>query len=177
MREQLIRLLEPEVEALGFELVELEFNAHRGGGLLRLYIDKPASAVMPTALPEPSESAFEQESQGGVHVDDCALVSRRVSEVLDVADPIKSAYTLEVSSPGFDRPLRTRAHWERFVGHRVRVETALPRDGRKRWTGRLDAVKDDGTVLLDVDGKAVELGLDEIRHGRLVPDFDTAGVR
>ncbi|MFO0333738.1 MAG: ribosome maturation factor RimP, partial [Pseudomonadota bacterium] len=115
--------------------------------------------------------------QGGVHEDAGALDSRRESEVLDVADPIKSAYTLEVSSPGFDRPLRTRAHWERFVGHRVRVETALPRDGRKRWTGRLDAVKDDGTVLLDVDGKAVELGLDEIRHGRLVPDFDTAGVR
>ena len=186
MREALIRLLEPEVEALGYELVELEFAAHRSGGLLRLYIDAPANAgdidaaakvgdidaaARADAGAEPVEDAFEARSQGGVHVDDCEKVSRRVSDVLDVADPIKGGFTLEVSSPGFDRPLRKRAHWERFVGHRVKVETAVPRDGRRRWTGQIVRVTDGGSVELEVDGQPVELALDEIRHARLVPDF------
>lgn len=190
MREALIRLLEPEVEALGYELVELEFAAHRSGGLLRLYIDVPrplaadidvtgaagADIDVPQALaadldvPVPSEDAFDAQSQGGVHVDDCEKVSRRVSEVLDVSDPIKGGYTLEVSSPGFDRPLRKHAHWVRFAGSRVKVETSVPRDGRRRWTGTIVAVND-GSVELEVDGQRVELGLDEIRHARIVPDF------
>jgi ribosome maturation factor RimP len=186
MREALIRLLEPEVEALGYELVELEFAAHRSGGLLRLYIDvpprdtaanrdaagdAPAGADAGGAGAEPSEDAFEARSQGGVHVDDCEKVSRRVSDVLDVADPIKGGFTLEVSSPGFDRPLRKRTHWERFAGHRVKVETSVPREGRRRWTGQIVRVTDAGSVELEVDGQPVELALDEIRHARLVPDF------
>lgn len=179
MREALIRLLEPEVEALGYELVELEFAAHRSGGLLRLYIDVPALDGAPDGLAtagddagaQASEDAFEARSQGGVHVDDCEKVSRRVSDVLDVADPIKGGFTLEVSSPGFDRPLRKRAHWERFVGRRVKVETSVPRAGRRRWTGQIVRVTDGGSVELEVDGQPVELALDEIRHARLVPDF------
>jgi ribosome maturation factor RimP len=173
VREALIRLLEPEVEALGYELVELEFAAHRSGGLLRLYIDVPHASVGTVDATEPSADAFDAQSQGGVHVDDCEKVSRRVSEIMDVADPIRGGYTLEVSSPGFDRPLRKRAHWERFVGSRAKVETTLPRDGRRRWTGAIVAVKD-GSVELEVDGTRVELGLDEIRHARLVPDFGSA---
>jgi ribosome maturation factor RimP len=181
MREALIRLLEPEVEALGYELVELEFAAHRSGGLLRLYIDVPARAgtVDDDAAGvdvEPSEDAFEARSQGGVHVDDCERVSRRVGDVLDVADPIKGGFTLEVSSPGFDRPLRKRAHWERFAGHRVKVETSVPREGRRRWTGRIVRTTDEGSVELEVDGEPVVLALDEIRHARLVPDY-SAGAR
>lgn len=178
MREVLLRLLAPEVEALGFELVELEFNQHHGGALLRIYIDRLpggpgteySTAAAEMAPPDPSEAAFESQSQGGVHVDDCAAVSRRVGEVLDATDPIKSEYTLEVSSPGFDRPLRTRAHYVRFAGSRVKVETSVPRDGRRRWTGRLVDVKD-ATIVLEVDGEPVELGLDEIRHARVVPDY------
>jgi len=155
MREALLGLLESEVGALGYELVELEFHAHHGGGLLRLYIDRLDGA-----------------GQGGVTVEDCEAVSRRVSAVLDAADPIRSGYTLEVSSPGLDRPLRTRAHYERFLGSRVHVETALPRDGRRRWTGRLMALIGD-VVVLEVDGAKVELGLNEIRTARLVPEFGT----
>jgi ribosome maturation factor RimP len=179
MREALIRLLEPEVEALGYELVELEFAAHRSGGLLRIYIDvPPRAAAEPDAevgaandeVVESVDGEFDVRSQGGVHVDDCEKVSRRVSEVLDAADPIKGGYTLEVSSPGFDRPLRKRAHWERFVGSRVKVETSVPRDGRRRWTGTIVGVTD-ANVQLEVDGKPVELGLEEIRHARLVPEF------
>lgn len=185
VREALLRLLAPEVEALGYELVELEFNQHHGGALLRIYIDllpgrtarSVAAAATDAALPEPSEAAFESRSQGGVHVDDCEAVSRRVSEVLDATDPIKSEYTLEVSSPGFDRPLRTHAHFVRFAGSRVKVETSVPRDGRRRWTGRLVEVKD-ATIVLEVDGEPVELGLDELRHARVVPDYGAgpAGV-
>jgi len=150
MRTALIELLEPEVAALGYELIELEFHPHRGGGLLRLYIDRPGEA--------------------GVTVDDCEAVSRRVSERLDAADLLKAAYTLEVSSPGFDRPLRTQAHYARFAGSRVHVETALPRDGRRRWTGRLASVGEDG-IVLEVDGETVAIGLGEIRTARLVPDY------
>ena len=153
MREALLRLLEGEVSSLGYELVELEFHPHRGGGLLRLYIDRPGST-----------------GPDGVTVEDCEAVSRRVSAVLDAADPIPGEYTLEVSSPGFDRPLRTEAHYARFVGSRVHVETHLPRDGRRRWTGRLVAAGD-GRIAVEVDGKMVEFAVAEIKAGRLVPEY------
>src|SRR5690348_9661657 len=100
MRERLLGLLEPAVEALGFELVELEFHGQGGGSLLRLYIDKAA----------------------GVTVDDCEQVSRQVSAVLDVEDPLPGAYTLEVSSPGLDRPLRKQADYARFAGRQAKLE-------------------------------------------------------
>jgi len=146
MREALIRLLEPEVAALGFELVELEFAAHRGGGILRLYIDR---------------------SGAGIGIEDCEQVSRRVSAVLDAADPIRSAYTLEVSSPGFDRPLRTPAHYAKALGERVWVELT-PRDGRRRYTGRLAQVRD-GQIELEVDGQPVLLALTDVHRARLAP--------
>ena len=154
MREALIRLLDPEVAALGYELVELEYHAQRGGGMLRLYIDRTDGAA------------------DGVTVEDCAATSRRVSAVLDAADPIPAGYTLEVSSPGLDRPLTTRAHFERFTGNRVHVESLVPRAGRRRWTGRLVAVGAAG-IGLEVDGQAVELALNEIKTARLVPEFGT----
>ena len=155
MRAALLELLERDVAALGYELIELEFHAHRGGGLLRLYIDRPGSS-----------------EADGVTVDDCAAVSRRVSEVLDATDAARAEYTLEVSSPVSDRPLRTPAHFERFSGSRVHVETALPRNGRRRWTGRLSAVGTQG-IALEVDGDTVELGFGEIRTARLVPEYGT----
>lgn len=156
MREALIRLLEPEVTTRGLELVELEYHAHRGGAVLRLYIDRPGGET----------------EANRVTVEDCETVSRAVSAALDVADPIKAEYTLEVSSPGFDRPLRTREHFVRHVGRRVHVESLLPRDGRRRWTGQLTAVGDAG-VTLEVDETIVELSLNEIKTARLVPDDGT----
>jgi ribosome maturation factor RimP len=148
MRESLIRLLEPEVAAEGLELVELDVAAHHGGGLLRLYIDRPGGAVT---------------------VDDCERVSRRVGPVLDAADPIRGGYTLEVSSPGLDRPLTRPEHYARVVGGRVRIELAVPREGRARYTGRLLAA-DGGRVRLEIEGGAeVEFGLAEIRKARVAP--------
>ncbi len=121
MRDALMRLLEPPIEALGFELVDIEFAREGRGGVLRIFIDRRA-----------------EDSAAGVTVDDCARVSHAVSEVLEIQDPIKGHYTLEVSSPGFDRILRTRAHFERFVGERIFAELKLPMDGRRRFVGHIE---------------------------------------
>jgi ribosome maturation factor RimP len=144
LRERLIALIEPLLERLGYELVELEYSAGRAHGVLRLFIDKPE----------------------GVGVGACERVSREVSALLDVEDPIPSAYTLEVSSPGFDRVLRTQAHFERFAGARVFVELKVPRDGRRRYTGTLLSV--DGTgIAVEVDKQRIEMTYAEIGKARL----------
>jgi ribosome maturation factor RimP len=144
-KEHLIELLEPALAAMGFELADLD--AHLGRrGLLRLYIDR----------------------EGGVTVDDCQRVSEQVGALLDVEDPLPGSYVLEVSSPGFDRRLRTRAHFERFVGERVRIELRDPRDGRRNFTGRLTGVEDED-ALLEVDGEVWHLPLNDIAVARLVP--------
>ncbi|HEU4530957.1 MAG TPA: ribosome maturation factor RimP [Steroidobacteraceae bacterium] len=146
MREQLLSLLEPPVGALGYELVDVEFASAGSGGLLRLYIDAPA----------------------GITVDDCERVSHRVSEILDVEDPIPGAYTLEVSSPGLDRILRTREHFERFRGSRIRVQLSLPIEGRRRYTGTLTSVTED-SIEMEVDGEPVQLERTRIQKARVVP--------
>jgi len=145
LRERLIALMEPVLGRLGYELVELEHTAGRASALVRLYIDRPE----------------------GVGLDDCERVSREISALLDVEDPIPTAYTLEVSSPGFDRVLRTRAHFARFIGSRVFVELAAPRAGRRRYTGILLSV-DETAIVLEVDQQTVEVSLDEIAKARLV---------
>ena len=144
LRERLIALIEPVLGRLGYELVELELSSGRAHALLRLFIDAPK----------------------GVGLDDCARVSREVSAVLDVEDPIPHAYTLEVSSPGFDRVLRTAAHFGRFVGARVLVELKEPRAGRRRYTGTLLTV-DDAGIALEVDREQVAVAFAEIGKARL----------
>jgi ribosome maturation factor RimP len=144
LRERLLSLLEPLLAGLGFELVELEYAAGHRRGVLRLFIDAPQ----------------------GVALGDCERVSREVSALLDVEDPIAGAYTLEVSSPGFDRVLRTPEHFGRFVGSRVFVELKEPRAGRRRYTGKLLAVGADG-IELAVDGEQVTVGFTEIGKARL----------
>jgi len=156
MRDALMRLLESAIEALDFELVDLEFARQGRAGVLRIYIDRKAGAVRTGAV------------QAGITVDDCATVSHAVSQLLETHDPIKGHYTLEVSSPGFDRILRTRAHFERFVGERVFAELKLPIDGRRRFVGTLQSVSD-GTIVVDVDGQAHCLPLDRIQKARLRP--------
>jgi ribosome maturation factor RimP len=103
-------------------------------------------------------------------VDDCADVSSQVSGILDVEDPISGHYTLEVSSPGLDRPLVKREHFERFTGERIRLRVARPMDNRRNFAGRLVAVKGD-SIVIDVDGETFELALDNIERARLVPEF------
>ncbi len=147
LRDQLGELLGPVVAGLGYELWEIEYAPRAGGGLLRLYIDSP----------------------DGISLDDCEKVSRAVSAVLDEADPIPNEYTLEVSSPGMDRVLRTQAHFARFAGERVKVEMIQLINGRKRFQGRLKQVGE-SEITLEMDGSEVSLPIDDIHRARLVPD-------
>lgn len=147
MRERLINLIEPLLAQLGYELVELEYGGGRGQALLRVFIDKP-----------PDE----------IGIEDCERVSREISALMDVEDPIQTAYSLEVSSPGFDRVLRLRPHYERFAGSRVLVELRVPREGRRRYTGQLVSVTEEG-VNLEVDGQQVSVTFAEIGKTRLAP--------
>ena len=149
MRDALMRLLEPPIEALNYELVDVEFAQAGRGGVLRIFIDRRA-----------------EDSSLGITVDDCANVSHAVSQVLEIQDPIKGHYTLEVSSPGFDRILRTRAHFERFVGERIFAELKLPIEGRRRFVGVLKSIAGD-TVVVEVDGKAHSLPFERIQKARL----------
>ena len=152
MRDALMRLLEPPIEALGYELVDLEYTRDARGGVLRIYIDRSS------------------EGHGGqITVDDCARVSQAMSQLLETHDPIKGHYTLEVSSPGFDRILRTRAHFERFIGERIFAELKLPIDGRRRYVGELKSVAGDA-IVVEVDGKAHSLPLERIQKARLRPE-------
>jgi ribosome maturation factor RimP len=148
MREELLRLLEPAVEALGYELIEMEFVPQGPESVLRLFIDRAQ----------------------GIDVEDCAAVSKAVSATLDERDPIPGHYNLEVSSPGLDRILRKRAHYERYVGSRVHVQLASPMDGRRRFTGILRAVDEDG-VTLEVDRQAFILPFRLIQRTRLKPEY------
>ena len=135
------------MQALGYELVDLD--AHVGGqGLLRIYIDQDA----------------------GIDLSDCERVSRQLSVFLDVEDPLPGQYVLEVSSPGSDRPLRTPQHYQKFQGHEAVIRLRVPRDGRRKLTGRL--LEPEGeTVLLEVEGRNWRLELAEIESAHLVsPD-------
>lgn len=141
----LIDLLEPTLRRLGYELVDIDVNPGRNG-LLRLYIDRDI----------------------GVTLTDCEFVSEQIGALLDVEDPLPGSYVLEVSSPGFDRRLRTIEHFERFLDEDVRLELARPRNGRRRFRGRLaDAAGQ--RVVVEVDGERCEFDLAEIATARLVP--------
>jgi ribosome maturation factor RimP len=181
LRGRLIALIEPLLAELGYELVELEYVPGRNSGLLRIYIDRlrrdgeVAAAEdnnVTVALDGEGRIAAGVEAdlrEGGIGIEDCARVSREVSALLDVEDPIPTAYTLEVSSPGSDRVLRTRPHFERFAGSRVHVELKAPRDGRRRYTGTLTSVSDTG-IELEVDRQPVSVPFDEIEKARLAPE-------
>jgi len=146
---QLSELLEPAVRSLGYELVGVEYRSGgEGGGLLRVYID----------------------SEQGITVDDCQAVSYQVSGLLDVEDPIPGHYTLEVSSPGYDRLLFKPQDYERFSGSLVKVRLGFPLDGQRRFKGRLQGLED-GNVVIEQDGERVSLPLDQIEQARLVPEY------
>lgn len=186
LRGRLIALIEPLLTGLGYELIELEFVPGRASSLLRIYIDRPvvernAADSAPAAAEQNVTVALDSEdrivagdetglSESGIGIDDCERVSREVSALLDVEDPIPSAYTLEVSSPGSDRVLRTRSHFDRFAGSRVLIELKAPRDGRRRYTGMLKAVSDAG-IELEVDRQPVNVPFEDIEKARLAPDY------
>ena len=147
MREKLFGLLEPVVAALGYELLEVEWSSAGRNSLVRAYIDRTDGA--------------------GIGLDDCERASRLIGAVLDAEDPIGSEYRLEVSSPGFDRPLRTAEHFARFAGSEARIELVAPIEGRRRFRGLLGQVES-GEVTIEVDRKVWKLPLAGISKARLV---------
>jgi ribosome maturation factor RimP len=155
--QDIVALLAPTVGSLGLELLGAEYLPSPGGAMLRLYIDVPAG------------------EERMVGIEDCEAVSREVSAQLDVEDPISSQYTLEVSSPGIDRPLFTPAQFERYAGEQAKLGLKLPQDGRRRLQGRILRVEGD-TIVLDVDGTEFAVAAGNIDKARLVPDWVALGL-
>jgi len=146
---ELRSLLEPSIDSLGYELLLLEQTHNERDAVLRVYIDAP----------------------GGILLEDCEQVSRQISLILDLEDPIRGAYALEVSSPGADRPLVKEEHFRRALNQQIRV---LAHDyilGRRRFKGRLIEV-DSERLVIEVDGEEYDIPLAGIDTARLVPDFD-----
>jgi len=142
-------LIEPVVSGLGYEVVDIEFRPHPSNGLLRVYIDQ----------------------EKGIQLEDCELVSRQLSAMLDVEDPIPGHFNLEVSSPGLDRSLRKAEDFERYVGEMVKIKMAMPNlEGQRNFTGKLLGLEE-GEVLLEADGETHYLSLGGIDSARLVPQF------
>ena len=145
----LTELFEPVVEAMGYELVGVEFNAAVTHGTLRVYIDREA----------------------GVSLDDCAAISHQISGMLDVEEPIAQAYDLEISSPGIDRPLFKLADFERFAGQVAKIKLAVAQQGRKNFKGRLQGVADSNRISIEVDGELFELPHADIARANLVGEI------
>jgi ribosome maturation factor RimP len=142
-------LIEPVVTGLGYEVVDIEFKPHPKNGLLRVYIDQ----------------------ENGIQLEDCEIVSRQLSAMLDVEDPIPGHFNLEISSPGLDRPLRKVEDFRRFAGQMVKIKMGMPDlEGRRNFTGKLLGIKDD-EVLVEVDGETHYLAYGGMDKARLVPQF------
>jgi len=142
-------LIEPVVEGMGYEVVDIDYRPHPTDGLLRIYIDGP----------------------NGIVLDDCTTVSHQISSVLDVEDPIPGQFNLEISSPGMDRPLRKVADFERFAGSTVKIKLTVPTlEGQRNFTGKLKGIENE-EVILEMDGETHYLALSSIDKARIVPQF------
>ncbi|MDO6476422.1 ribosome maturation factor RimP [Alteromonas sp. 1_MG-2023] len=149
LEDKLTEMLEPGVEALGYELVGVEFVRAGKHSILRVFIDH----------------------ENGVTVDDCAEVSYQASAILDVEDPITTEYNLEVSSPGMDRPLFKARHYEQAVGEVIQVRLTVPMDNRRNFKGKLLSCEN-GMINIEVDGQQFQLAVANIEKANIVPTFD-----
>lgn len=149
---KLIGIVEPVCESAGYELVDLYYGRGPQGWVVRVYIDY-------------------LEGEGSISFEDCEGLSRELGAVLDVEDPVPHAYSLEVSSPGVDRPLRKPEHFRRFLGQEARVSLKQAREGRKNFQGVLVEAEPE-TVSIEVDGQTYRLPLSEVASAKLVPDWD-----
>ncbi|ENM5854326.1 ribosome maturation factor RimP [Vibrio mimicus] len=148
LERQLTEMLEAPVVAAGYELVGLEFVRAGQHSTLRIFIDH----------------------ENGITVEDCAEVSRQVSAVLDVEDPISVVYNLEVSSPGLERPLFKAAHYEQFIGHEVSIVLKMAVANRRKWKGIIQSIEGE-TVAVMVDGQEEHFVLSNISKANLIPKF------
>jgi len=147
---QLEDILRPVVEGLGYEFWGIEFRSHGHHSKLRVFID---------------------DAENGIAIDDCEKVSRQVSGVMDVEDPIQSEYTLEVSSPGMDRPLFRLEQYEAFIGHKVQIKLRMAFEGRRKFLGLIKGVEGDDVVVV-VDDHEYLLPFDSIEKANIVPVFE-----
>ncbi|MFO7529412.1 MAG: ribosome maturation factor RimP [Marinobacter sp.] len=147
---QLEDLLRPIVEGLGYEFWGIEFRSRGQHSLLRVFID---------------------DAENGIAIDDCEKVSRQISGVMDVEDPIQTEYTLEVSSPGMDRPLFRLEQYEAFVGHQVQIRLRMAFEGRRKFQGLIKGVEGDDVVVV-VDDHEYLLPFDSIEKAHIVPVFE-----
>jgi len=145
-------VIEPVVTGLGYEFIGAQFGQAENGQTLRIFIDV--------------------DNENGIVVEDCVAVSRQLSAVLDVEDSIASAYQLEVSSPGIDRPLFTPDQFQRQVNETIKVKMAVAVDGRRNFKGRLISVKDE-SALVEVDGIDYQLPVTDIEEANVVAEFPT----
>lgn len=152
LAKQIEGILEPLAEQHGFELVAVEQAGGRKAPVIRVLVDR----------------------EGGVNLDAIYEANQWVSDALDEADPVSGPYTLEVSSPGVDRPLRTREHFQRFAGETVTVKARARGSARSAWTGVLIGMESDD-VVLEVEGERVRIPFDDIQKARVkgVVSFDT----
>ena len=149
IEEKTYNLLEDYLQSLGYELVFVEFTNENRGWVLRLYIDK----------------------EDGVNIDDCVKVSETVDPLLDVEDFIKASYNLEVSSPGVNRPLRKREHFEKVIGEKIKVVLKEPLENKRRnFKGKLIDVKSD-SILMEVKNGDIEFLLKDIKKANLIYKF------
>ncbi len=146
MKVELEKLIEPAIEQLGYELSDLELKLGGRNGVVRVFIDKP----------------------DGVDLSDCEIVSRQLSAVLDVEDPLPGNYRLEVSSPGLDRKLTKPEHFQRFLGEAIRVKLRFPVADRRNYRGTLRAA-DDEKIEVEADGESHALEIAMIESARLIP--------
>lgn len=149
-QEKLDDLLRPAIEGLGYELVGIEYQPMGKHTVLRIYID----------------------SADGVTVDDCSRVSHQVSGVLEVEEPIKSAYTLEVSSPGIDRPLFDIEHFRQFVGSKVKVKLFHAMNGKRKLVGQIESVEGNNINISTEDSDELfQLQMDDIDKANIIADI------
>lgn len=146
---KIVGLIEPVVTAMGYVLWGVEHLKQGRHSLLRIYIDKP----------------------DGITLSDCETVSRQVTGVLDVEDPIQGTYNLEVSSPGLDRPMFTLMQFDQFVGNNVKINLSAKLDGRRKLSGKITGTGDNCLILLEDDGKEYKVPEDSIEHARIVPEI------
>ncbi|MFW2439532.1 MAG: ribosome maturation factor RimP [Arenicellales bacterium] len=150
LEKKLSNLFEPVIESMAYELVGVELTGSGNGTILRIYID----------------------AENGITVDDCQAVSYQVSGILDVEDPLQGHYTLEVSSPGLDRPLVKPEHFEQFTGELVKIRSTEAVLGRKNFKGILESF--DGEYLyVAVDNEVFEIPFDIVEKANLVPILDS----
>jgi ribosome maturation factor RimP len=167
-------LIEPVIEGLGYECWGIEYVSQGKHSVLRVYIESAQTSddqqdVEPTEVDE--NITEEQAKESGIELKDCELVSRQISGVLDVEDPINGEYTLEVSSPGMDRPLYKLDHYDRFKGSQVNMRLRMAYEGRRKYSGLLKGLEGND-VVLQVGEEEFLFPIEAIEKANVVPQFD-----